>query len=136
MSIDEALELANEQLAIHGLVAEGWRVKMYMNTDRMVGQCNYSKKLIRLHRLGVYLNTREHVLDTILHEIAHALTPYQMHGPKWKAKAVELGATPTICVGEDFKMPPKHDAVNRSAPRLVKRTKVNGSGNIPEIGGE
>jgi len=37
----------------------------------------------------------EHVKDTILHEIAHALTPGDHHGSKWKAVAQKIGANPT-----------------------------------------
>lgn len=35
------------------------------------------------------------LLDTLLHEIAHALTPGDGHGKLWQAKAMELGARPT-----------------------------------------
>ena len=39
--------------------------------------------------------------DTILHELAHALTPGKGHGPIWKAKCRELGAKPTARWGAD-----------------------------------
>ncbi len=38
------------------------------------------------------------MLDTLLHEIAHALAgPEAGHGPAWKAVAVRIGATPRAC---------------------------------------
>ena len=43
-------------------------------------------------------NPPEKVLDTLLHEIAHALAgPKARHGPVWKAIAKKLGATPRAC---------------------------------------
>ena len=34
----------------------------------------------------------ESISDTILHEIAHALTQGAGHGPRWKRKCIEIGA--------------------------------------------
>jgi predicted SprT family Zn-dependent metalloprotease len=40
----------------------------------------------------------ETVLDTLRHEIAHAIAgPAARHGPAWKAVAIRLGATPRAC---------------------------------------
>ena len=41
---------------------------------------------------------QDSVLDTLLHEIAHAIAdPTARHGPAWKAVAMRLGATPRAC---------------------------------------
>jgi predicted SprT family Zn-dependent metalloprotease len=46
------------------------------------------------------------VLDTILHEIAHALAGHKAgHGPAWKAKCAQIGAKPKRCFGREIKMP-------------------------------
>jgi hypothetical protein len=37
------------------------------------------------------------VTDTILHEIAHALTLGDGHGYAWKRKCIEIGAKPERC---------------------------------------
>ncbi len=34
-------------------------------------------------------------VSVLLHEIAHALTPRDGHGPKWRAMCVRVGARPT-----------------------------------------
>jgi predicted SprT family Zn-dependent metalloprotease len=42
----------------------------------------------------------DEIRDTILHEIAHALTPYtegDSHGAAWRAMARKIGATPKRC---------------------------------------
>jgi predicted SprT family Zn-dependent metalloprotease len=57
------------------------------------------------------LHDKYEMLDTVLHEIAHAVaykrhgqaaTGYAAHGPHWKAIAVELGAIPKHCANADF----------------------------------
>jgi len=56
-------------------------------------------------------NTHD-VLDTILHEIAHALAgPLENHGAEWKRICVEIGARPTPCY--------ESDKVVAVAPRYV-----------------
>lgn len=67
------------------------------NRKTQYGLCNYLNKTIYLSRYGIKLNTDEEVMDTILHEIAHALTPGAGHKHRWKAKCVELGARPNRC---------------------------------------
>jgi hypothetical protein len=53
---------------------------------------------ISLSKHFVPIVTDEEVLDTILHEIAHALAGLEAgHGYRWKAKARELGAKPLAC---------------------------------------
>ena len=58
------------------------------------GCCDYSWKIISLSRYYVLANEEAAVMDTVLHEIAHALTPGDGHGAKWKAACVKLGAVP------------------------------------------
>ena len=57
------------------------------------GECNWSKRIIRLQPTYVELNTVEEITNTILHEIAHALTPKHGHNYFWKRKAIEIGCT-------------------------------------------
>jgi hypothetical protein len=51
---------------------------------------------IGLSRLLV-VNDVIQVTDTILHEIAHALTLGDGHGYAWKRKCIEIGAKPERC---------------------------------------
>lgn len=88
----------------HGLHA--WSFG-FDNAKRRCGQCNYTKRLITLSRYYVGMNDEREVRDTILHEIAHALTgPGHGHGPKWKSTARKIGATPNRCADASVSMPP------------------------------
>lgn len=57
--------------------------------NRMTGQTEMYA--IELNTKFVKVNHEIHVLDTILHEIAHVLTPGCKHNPTWHRKAKELG---------------------------------------------
>jgi predicted SprT family Zn-dependent metalloprotease len=47
--------------------------------------------------------TDNHVIDVILHEVAHALAgPFVGHGPTWKTIAKEIGCSANRCVDIDF----------------------------------
>ena len=77
----------------------------WMNARVTFGLCltkkdengNIKPWLIRLSRPLTNANPWSTVKDTVLHEIAHALTPGHHHDKVWKAKCVELGATPERC---------------------------------------
>ena len=53
------------------------------------------------------LNDETQVRDTILHEIAHALTLGHGHDNTWKRKCVEIGAKPIRCYSSDEVTRPK-----------------------------
>ena len=55
------------------------------------GLCNYRKKTIELSEHFIKLNDWPIVKNTLLHEIAHALTKGEGHNYVWKAKCEELG---------------------------------------------
>lgn len=81
-------------MAKHGL--SDWSFKINGRLKRTLGVCSYSKKEIQLRRKHVEEDTYECILDTLMHEIAHALVGYGAgHGPVWQRKAIELGAQPT-----------------------------------------
>ena len=87
-------ELAKELFSQHGLDKDGWKLD-FDNAIRRNGCCSYSTKTISLSRHYIKLNTPELVKDTLLHEIAHALTPNDRgHGRSWKLKCAEIGAMP------------------------------------------
>src|SRR5215204_3855775 len=61
-----------------------------------VGLCSYKDKCIILNAHHIDTHPDIEVIDTIKHELAHALlTPFHGHNEVWKAKARELGASPT-----------------------------------------
>ena len=95
-----AIDLATELMDAHGLV--GWRIKLD-HARRRAGQCDYSKKTISLSRLYVRHAGIDHIRDTILHEIAHALVgPRHGHDAVWRQKAREIGCTATRCHSLSF----------------------------------
>jgi predicted SprT family Zn-dependent metalloprotease len=75
----------------HGLVEKGWRVEITKHKT-IFGQCDFSRRIIMLSAPLVLVNEVEVVLDTIRHEIAHALVgPFNNHNIIWKRKCLEIG---------------------------------------------
>jgi len=90
-----AIDLAAHLMQEHGLT--GWRIKLD-HARRRAGQCDFSNRIISLSRLYVRHATPEHIRDTILHEISHALVgPRHGHDAVWRQKAREIGCTATRC---------------------------------------
>lgn len=88
-------QLALDLLASHGLqdwsFAFNWR-------KRSLGLCLYRLRRIELSVHFVERNDRVEIVDTILHEIAHALVgPQHGHNTTWKRKCLEIGARPERC---------------------------------------
>lgn len=74
----------------HGLY--DWKLRM-TKTLRRLGRCMYRDKTIEVSRYQPGADPD----DTVLHEIAHALTPWAGHGPIWQAKCRQIGANPVRC---------------------------------------
>lgn len=96
MDLLEAKVLAVNLMVKHGIFAQGWRFQ-YDNARRRFGCCNYRTKTISLSKHLVSLNDLANVKDTILHEIAHALTPGHGHDRVWQRKAIEIGCNGERC---------------------------------------
>lgn len=76
------------------------------NAKLRAGACFHRSKKITLSRHFVENNSKEAVLDTLRHEIAHALAgPKAHHGQQWKVLAVKVGANPTRCYDSTVEMP-------------------------------
>ena len=94
----DALALLQEKIQEHELVELGWTGALD-NAVRRFGACRYAKKRISLSRHLATINSDEETLDTILHEIAHALA-FEEHGEecghdeRWQAIASRIGARP------------------------------------------
>jgi predicted SprT family Zn-dependent metalloprotease len=91
----------------HGLA--DWMFR-FDHARRRFGSCRYGRKIITLSKHLTFLNAEEQVRDTILHEIAHALTPGNGHGRKWKATCIRIGAQPTRCYSDHEVQSPSRPA--------------------------
>ena len=98
MELEKAKKLAIELMIKHNL--HYWEFK-FDSAKRRFGCCFYEEKLITLSKHLVLLNSEEEVKDTILHEIAHALTPGQHHNKIWRQKAIEIGCSGTRCYSSE-----------------------------------
>ena len=105
MNPAEAFALLQSKLTEHGLTARGWTGALD-NAERRFGICRPAKKEISISRTLAALNPEEEVLDTILHEIAHALAAIETgencgHDERWKAICRRIGARPERCYDGD-----------------------------------
>jgi predicted SprT family Zn-dependent metalloprotease len=130
---------AFELMKKHGLVAMGWTFK-FDNAKRRFGVCRYRSRVIGLSRELTLLNSEAEVVDTILHEIAHALTPRHHHDAVWRAKAIEIGCNGERCYSSDDVKTPKgnyeaicpcckHTHAKFKAPSKTKRASCGNCGN-------
>jgi len=95
MDLSRAASIARDLMDDHGLGTWGFA---FDNAKRRCGNCNFGKWKITLSRHYVAMNDEAEVLDTILHEIAHALAGFKAgHGPDWQKVARRIGATPKRC---------------------------------------
>lgn len=113
MEISEVRALAKEKMELHGI--GHWKLSM-VRSHTFAGRC----RTRLFHKIPVWSNGEielsinfmevfpyEEVLDTILHEIAHALVPNNVksHGPEWKHMATKIGAKPQRTVSADAPRP-------------------------------
>src|SRR2546421_7680141 len=103
MHLSDARTLATELMQKHGLAE--WRFR-FDHAGRRFGSCRTSQKLITLSRPLTILNSSDQVRDTILHEIAHALTPGDGHGERWRAMCQQIGAAAIRCYDDDAVVSP------------------------------
>ena len=92
--VTRATKVLRNCLDKHGLT--DWNIGVSRSV-KTLGSCNIDSKTINLSSFHIENGTDESVLNTILHEIAHALCPNDGHGEKWKAKAIEIGCDGKRC---------------------------------------
>lgn len=86
----DSVKLTKELLKSHGL--HDWSVSLDRAKTR-AGKCSYRMKTIFLSKHYISTSSADDIRDTILHEIAHALTPGEGHSALWKSKAIEIGCS-------------------------------------------
>lgn len=119
MQTASAKRLAEVLIARHPAL-NGWTVEISERSRRTLGRCLYARRIIRLSRSFVELNTLPLVVEVIQHEIAHALTPYHGHDAVWKRLAIKLGAKPRRCCHEAI-MPRGWSAVCPGCGRTCRK---------------
>ena len=113
MELQQAQQMAISLLRFHGLHDYKFSYLRAMGKFSRAGQCNWKKKIISLAPFFVKWNSPFVVKQTILHEIAHALTPRHGHNKFFQKMASEIGHIAT-CSGRHTHYG-KH--VNRKPPR-------------------
>ena len=99
MDLKKLEAIASREMAKHGL--DSWTFGL-SDTKRQLGVCKYRKKRIEIAEYYALNSPQESVLDTLPHEIAHAIAgPKAGHGPAWKAVAMRIGGTPRACDNSD-----------------------------------
>lgn len=83
-----ALRMARDLMNAHGM--RHWNLEL-MNQGRTKGRCIYSTQTILLSAKFIRHESLEEVKLTVLHEIAHALTPGHGHDRVWQAKCIAIG---------------------------------------------
>lgn len=101
MNIQEATQLAHDRIDEHIDNCHEWSFKINTRCRDRVGQCLYQEKTLELSKWYILHNDKKEVLDTILHEIAHAMTPGQDHNKKWKETAISIGCSGQRCYGTE-----------------------------------
>lgn len=100
---------ANELLLKHELQLEGWYIVIDNKPKRRLGQCRPRLRQIGLSKQVLTRCRWEEIVDTILHEIAHALVGAgHGHDEVWKAKCREIGAKPDRLARVKFTEPTKY----------------------------
>ena len=95
MDLKELEAIASREMMKHGL--QGWTFGL-ADTKQRLGVCKYRTNRIEIAEYYALNTPQKSVLDTLFHEIAHAIAgPAARHGPVWKAIAIRLGALPRAC---------------------------------------
>lgn len=99
MNIRDSITLAKEMISRYEEL-KNWTVTIN-NRKTAFGICDYNKKQIQLSILLIPEMTEDAIKDTIIHEIAHALTKGNGHNYIWKRKCIELGGNGKRCGGSE-----------------------------------
>lgn len=106
LKFDRASAFATAKFQEYGLVAGGWTWKWNSRLKTTSGTTDYKTKCISLAPIYVSKASDTDVQNTILHEIAHALTPGHKHDAVWKSKAKSIGCNGDRCHNVDVRTKP------------------------------
>lgn len=93
MRTEVAIRMMREAMDNHPQL-DNWSVGV-LSRKSVAGLCDYNRKTLYLSRPYVEINSPEVVMQTIIHEIAHALLPPGSgHNSTWRRLAISLGYSP------------------------------------------
>ena len=118
MKLELAEKMVNEKIAEYGLTGYYFQ---WSNTKNVFGDHNSFFKRIRLSKPLTLINDEDKVKLTVLHEIAHALTPGQNHNETWKAKCIEIGGDGKRCKTDANFIEPKYGVKCNNCKKIVKK---------------
>jgi len=98
--LDALYVQARKTMDEHGL--HDWTLAYTSKLGSRLGSTHHARRLIVLSGPKMAAVDGAERLDTVLHEVAHALCgPHDGHGSRWQATALRLGADPTATVRLD-----------------------------------
>jgi hypothetical protein len=115
MDRSQATRILRDELNKFGLT--DWNVRLNQNADsKFLGLCSYKDKCIILSAHHIDIHPDPDVINTIRHEIAHALVgPGHAHNSVWAAKAREVGCDNTMPCSNLSLSPDIIDAIRSGA---------------------
>ena len=110
----KATEALRHELDKHGL--HEWSIRLNQNAEsRFLGMCSHKDKTIILSAHHIDIHPDPDVINTIKHEVAHALTPGHGHDEVWASKAKEIGCDNTLPCSNLSLSPEVIDAIRSGA---------------------
>lgn len=114
MTRQEASRITRDLLDSNGL--KDWHIHLNTNVNsNFLGLCSYKDKSILLSAHHIDIHPNEEIINTIRHEVAHALCPGNGHDSIWAAKARELGCDNTLPCSNLSLSPEVIDAIRSGA---------------------
>src|SRR5688572_14012321 len=94
----DAQQLCDKKLKEYNLYQKGWRT-VFTKNDKYIGRCWHDVKRIELSLPHLNMRSETDLMDTIIHEIAHAIVGHkEAHNTVWEAKCKEMGlSNPSPC---------------------------------------
>jgi hypothetical protein len=96
----DAQQLCDKKLKEYGLYQKGWRT-VFTKSEKYIGRCWHDVKRIELSLIHLNSRSEADLMDTIIHEIAHAICGQkEAHGPDWENQCKLMGLSNPKACGE------------------------------------
>ena len=119
MDRTSATKLLRDELDKQNL--HNWHVRLAMDiTKPFLGMCSYADKCIILNAFHIDTHPEEEIINTIKHEVAHALCPNHGHDEVWAKKARELGCDNTLPCATYSLDPTAINAIRSGADLIIE----------------